>query len=183
MTARFRRVAVFVGAAALAAGAGVGVAATQGDATNRSGGAIQQPGGPGGGRFDLSTVADMLGVSEAELQRAIQDARPTAGGPDTMFAAVARSSACRWTRSVRRLRQSCRRAVPAGRVAGWRRGRSDRRGGGRRRTAAGWGREGAGRRGEVQAAVAEKPPYRWFIRQASCRGRSTSLAFRQLFLS
>ena len=48
MTARFRRVAVFVGAAALATGAGVGVAA-QGDSTPSDRTSQTQQMGPGGG--------------------------------------------------------------------------------------------------------------------------------------
>jgi len=97
MTARFRRVAVFVGAAALATGAGVGVAA-QGDSTpsDRTSQTQQMgPGGgpPAGGGLDVSALADELGVTETELQQAMQNARPTdpstAGGPDAMFEALA----------------------------------------------------------------------------------------------
>jgi len=99
MTPRFRRVAVFVGTAALAAGTGIGVAASSGDGSttdqSSSGPGMSQPldrGGPtaGGG---LSDVADQLGVSETRLAQAMQDARPTdpsAGGdPDAMIEAVA----------------------------------------------------------------------------------------------
>src|SRR5262245_10881443 len=99
MTARFRRVAVFVGTAALATGAGIGVAASQGDSTATSDRPSQtQPmgqggGGPAGGGMDVSALADELGVSETELQQAMQQARPTdpsaAGGPDAMFQALA----------------------------------------------------------------------------------------------
>ena len=98
MTARFRRVAVFVGTAALATGAGVGVAA-QGDSADRSSAPeITQPQGPGGGggapgAVDVSALADSLGVSETRLQEAMRNARPTdpstARGPDAMFEALA----------------------------------------------------------------------------------------------
>jgi hypothetical protein len=94
MTTRFRRVAVFVGTAALATGAGIGVAA-QGDSASpdRSSSApsvTRQP-GPGGG-LDISALADALGVSEARLQTALENSRPTtpgAGGPDEMIQALA----------------------------------------------------------------------------------------------
>jgi hypothetical protein len=95
MTARFRRVAVFVGAAALAAGAGVGVAASQGDATDRSSGTptgIQQ-GAPNGGGPDLSALASKLGVSTSALQKAMQATRPSSGSsssPQEMAAALAK---------------------------------------------------------------------------------------------
>jgi hypothetical protein len=81
MTPRYRKVVVFVGTAALAAGAGIGVAA-QGDSTtaNQSGPGMTRPGDPGGGGFDLSALADELGVSETRLQEAMQAARPSAGG-------------------------------------------------------------------------------------------------------
>jgi hypothetical protein len=97
MTARFRRVAVFVGTAALATGAGVGVAA-QGDSTPSDQPSETRQMGPGGGApagggLDVSALADELGVSEAEMQQAMQKARPTdpstAGGPDAMFQALA----------------------------------------------------------------------------------------------
>jgi hypothetical protein len=98
MTARFRRVAVFVGTAALATGAGVGVAA-QGDSTDRSSTpGIAQPQGPRGGggapgAFDVSALAGSLGVSETRLQEAMRNTRPTdpstAGGPEAMFEALA----------------------------------------------------------------------------------------------
>ncbi len=97
MTPRFRRVAVFVGAAALATGAGIGVAA-QGDSTasdRPSETRRMGPGGgaPAGGGLDVSALADELGISETELQQAMQKARPTdpstTGGPDAMFQALA----------------------------------------------------------------------------------------------
>jgi len=92
MTARFRRVAVFVGTAALATGAGIGVAASQGDPTDRTSGtptSIERGAPGGGGRFDISTIADTLGVSEADLQQAMQTAGPAADGPEAMVATVA----------------------------------------------------------------------------------------------
>ena len=80
MQPRFKKVAVFVGAAALAAGVGVGVA-SQGD--NASGAAMtQRAGGPGQGGpggMDLSALAEELGVTEAKLQAALQAARPAPG--------------------------------------------------------------------------------------------------------
>jgi hypothetical protein len=98
MTPKFRRVAVFVGTAALAAGAGIGVAATSGDSSAASGSSapgMSQPldrGGPGGGG-DLTALADELGVSETRLAEAMRSARPTgpgtAGGPDEMVEALA----------------------------------------------------------------------------------------------
>ena len=101
MTPRFRRVAVFVGTAALAAGTGIGVAASSGDgsATDRSSSApgMSQPldrGGPAAGGGGLSDAAEQLGVSETRLAQAMRNARPTdpsaAGGdPDAMIEAVA----------------------------------------------------------------------------------------------
>jgi hypothetical protein len=99
MTPRFRRVAVFVGTAALAAGTGIGVAASSGDGSttdpSSSTPGMSQPldrGGPtaGGG---LSDVAEQLGVSETRLAQAMRNARPTdqsAGGdPDATIEAVA----------------------------------------------------------------------------------------------
>ena len=96
MTARFRRVAVFVGTAALATGAGVGVAA-QGDSTPSDRPSETRQMGPGGGApaggLDVSALADELGVSETEMQQAMLKARPTdrsaAGGPDAMFQTLA----------------------------------------------------------------------------------------------
>ena len=98
MNPKFRRIAVFVGAAALAGGAGIGVAA-QGD-TGQSGSTpgMTRPaqGGPGGGgpggagagaAQGLSALAEALGVSETRLRAAIEKTRPSgdpgsaAGGP------------------------------------------------------------------------------------------------------
>jgi hypothetical protein len=50
----------------------------------------RQP-GPGGG-LDISALADELGVSEARLQLALENSRPStpgAGGPDEMIQALA----------------------------------------------------------------------------------------------
>jgi hypothetical protein len=95
MNTRYRRVAVFVGTAAIAAAAGIGVA-SKGDATpSSSPNTIQQQQGPGGapGGMDLSSLADALGVSEARLEEAMRKARPTdrsaGGGPDEMFQTLA----------------------------------------------------------------------------------------------
>jgi hypothetical protein len=88
MTPRFRRVAVFVGTAALAAGTGIGVAASNDDSAstpNRSAPGIGGPQGPGGGRpggrIDVSALAKALGVSETRLEEAMQSTRPTTPGP------------------------------------------------------------------------------------------------------
>ncbi len=98
MQARSRKVAVFVGAAALAAGVGVGVASQGGDsaASARGGSLSQRAGGPGQGGpggMDLSALAGELGVTEARLEAAMQAVRqtaaPGAGGPDAMAAALA----------------------------------------------------------------------------------------------
>jgi hypothetical protein len=95
MNTRFRRVAVFVGSAAIATGAGIGVAA-QGDSSSpdRSSSApgVTRPQGGPGRSFDISALADELGVSEARLQTALENSRPTtpgAGGPDEMIQALA----------------------------------------------------------------------------------------------
>ena len=117
MTARFRRVAVFVGAAALATGAGVGVAA-QGDSTPSDRTSQTQQMGPGGGPpaggLDVSALADELGVPETELQQAMQNARPTdpstAGGPDAMFEALASDLGV----SVEKVRAAFEKILPQG---------------------------------------------------------------------
>jgi hypothetical protein len=84
MDPRFRKVAVFVGAAALATGVGVGVA-SQGDETASSQAASPQvagaPGARGGPReMDLSALAEQLGVTTDKLQAAMQAARSSTGG-------------------------------------------------------------------------------------------------------
>jgi hypothetical protein len=102
MNPRFRRVAVFVGAAALATGVGVAVA-SQGDETSSSQAAVgQRAGGPGQGGaprgMDLSALAEELGVSEARLEAAMESARssfdpgsaPQSGDEDPMAAALAK---------------------------------------------------------------------------------------------
>jgi hypothetical protein len=88
MQPRFRKVAVFVGSAALATGVGVGVAA-QGADTTPSGATMQQQAGRPGDGMDASALAEELGVTTAELDTAMQAARATAGGPDAMAAALA----------------------------------------------------------------------------------------------
>ena len=98
MQARIRKVAVFVGAAALAGGTAAGVAAQRGgDAASSSAAIAQRAGGPAGprGGIDVSALADELGVSTARLQAALETARPTgdpgarARGEDPMAAALA----------------------------------------------------------------------------------------------
>lgn len=101
MQAGFRKVAVFVGAAAIAGGVAAGVASQGGADASTSSRAIAQDGagrpGPRGG-MDLSALADALGVSTAKLQDALEAARPTgdpgarppgADGEDPMAAALA----------------------------------------------------------------------------------------------
>jgi Spy/CpxP family protein refolding chaperone len=81
MTLRTRKVAVFVGTAALAAGAGIGVAA-QGS----SSAATESRSAPGmmrGGGDGMSTLADDLGVTETQLREAMDSLR-TAGRPDDL---------------------------------------------------------------------------------------------------
>jgi hypothetical protein len=103
MDPRFRKVAVFVGAAALAGGVGVGVASQGGDAASspaamsRQAGGPDGPGGPIG--MDVSALAEKLGVTEARLEAAMRKARPSgdpgtagpppSGGDDPMAAALA----------------------------------------------------------------------------------------------
>jgi hypothetical protein len=84
MTPRSRKVAVFVGTAALAAGAGIGVAASGNSdaATTRS-----TPGTMRGGG-DLSTLADDLGVSQTRLREAMESLR-SSGRPQDLAAALA----------------------------------------------------------------------------------------------
>jgi hypothetical protein len=94
MQPRFRRVAVFVGAAAIAGGAGVGVAAQNGSSSASTAAAIGRPGGPGGpggpGRIDAGALARRLGVSTARLQAAMEKSwpgAPPAGGSRGSMAA------------------------------------------------------------------------------------------------
>jgi hypothetical protein len=85
MTLRTRKVAVFVGTAALAASAGIGVAA-QGS----SSAATESRSAPGmmRGGDGMSTLADDLGVTETRLREAMDSLR-TAGRPDDLTAALA----------------------------------------------------------------------------------------------
>jgi Clp amino terminal domain, pathogenicity island component len=100
MDPRFRKVAVFVGAAALATGVGVGVA-SQGNGTASSPGASSQladaPGARGApGDRDLSALAEKLGVTTDKLHAAMEAARSSTGGVpqpgdrDAMAAALAK---------------------------------------------------------------------------------------------
>ena len=83
MTPRSRKVAVFAGTAALAAGAGIGVAASGNSdaATTRS-----APGMMRGG--NSSSLADALGVSETRLRGAMESLRAS-GRPQDLAAALA----------------------------------------------------------------------------------------------
>jgi hypothetical protein len=116
MHPRFRKIAVFAGAAVLAGGVGVAVASQGGeDAGSRAaltqampgqtgqgavpgqsgqGGMRGGPAGMGGGpgALDLETLADELGVSTGELQTALQDLRPappTQNGENPLVTALA----------------------------------------------------------------------------------------------
>lgn len=95
MNPRFRRVAVFVGAAALATGVGVGVAAHGGDTSSSQAAVTRDSGAPMGARGDmLSALADELGVSESKLRAAMESVRssatPQPGNEDGMAAALAK---------------------------------------------------------------------------------------------
>jgi Clp amino terminal domain, pathogenicity island component len=86
MTPRSRKVAVFVGTAALAAGAGIGVA-SQGS----SSAATEPRSAPGmmrGGGGSPSGLADALGVSETRLREAMDSLRQS-GRPQDLAAALA----------------------------------------------------------------------------------------------
>lgn len=93
MQPRSRKIAVFVGSAALATGVGVGVA-SQGDSTSSSQAAApagrHQPGGRPDRGMDLSSLAEQLGVSTDDLEAAMETARTTAQDPDDMAAAIAK---------------------------------------------------------------------------------------------
>ena len=102
MQARLRKIAVFVGAAALASGVGVGAASQGGESTAADArvGIVQGAGSGAGGphgreRIDLAALAEELGVTEAELRDALRAARPDPGsgvpgrGADSMIAAIA----------------------------------------------------------------------------------------------
>jgi hypothetical protein len=90
MKARFRRVAVFAGAAALAGGVGIGVASPGGDPASSRAAAVARPAG-GPGRMDVSALAERLGVSQARLEAALRAARESGdpGDRDAMAAALA----------------------------------------------------------------------------------------------
>jgi len=100
MDPRFRRIAVFGSAAALATGVGVGVASQGGETASSQAAASQGAGVPGGqgarGGMDLSALAEKLGVTTDKLQAAMTAARssvgapPQAGGRDAMAAALAK---------------------------------------------------------------------------------------------
>jgi len=103
MSPAHRKIAVVVGAAVLAAGAGIGVAAGGDSAASGAQPATSQPGfrggdgpgggGPGGGGpgggfgarggVDLSAAAEELGVSEDRLEQALDAAREDAAAAGT----------------------------------------------------------------------------------------------------
>jgi hypothetical protein len=81
MSSKFRRVAVFVGAAALAGGAGIAVASYDGSDQAGSGPAMTRPAQGGRDEPNLSALAGELGVSESRLRAALEAARPSSRGP------------------------------------------------------------------------------------------------------
>ena len=93
------KAAAGVCAVLLAGGAGLAVSQARSDSALPAGASAQQdgmrggPGGPGGGMMELSGLADALGVSETELQTAMDSLRssmqPGQGGPDEMAGALA----------------------------------------------------------------------------------------------
>jgi hypothetical protein len=98
MNPRFRKVAVFGSAAALATAVGVGVASQGNDTASSQAAGSQRAGmpyGPGArGGMDVSALAETLGVSTDKLQEAMQAVRssdgaaPQPGDMDTMAAAL-----------------------------------------------------------------------------------------------
>jgi hypothetical protein len=110
MTPRSRKVAVFVGTAALAAGAGIGVAASGNSdaATTPSTPGMLRGGGPGS-PGDLSTLADDLGVSETRLREAMESLR-SSGRPQDLAAALAEELGV----SEDKVRDALESAVPGG---------------------------------------------------------------------
>jgi hypothetical protein len=104
MQPRFRKVAVFAGAAALATGVGVGVASQGGESSSSQAAMTQRAGAPGGpqgapgGGMQLTALAEELGVSEAKLEAAMEAVRssldpgsaPQPGDEDPMAAALAK---------------------------------------------------------------------------------------------
>lgn len=84
MSSRIRRVVVFVGATGVLAVAGCGGATPSSTPSSAQGAADQpqQQQGPGGGTRDLTALADKLGVSTAQLQKAMQTVGPPSPGAD-----------------------------------------------------------------------------------------------------
>jgi hypothetical protein len=105
MSSRIRRLVVFVGATGVLALAGCG-GATPSSSPSSAQGAADQPQqqqgaqGPGAGTRDLSALADKLGVSTTQLQKAMQAVgppSPDAAGQNEAdrIAALAKRSASR----------------------------------------------------------------------------------------
>ena len=96
MDPRFRKVAVFVGAAALATGVGVGVASQGGETASSQAAPSQRTGAQGArGGMDFGALAEKLGVTSAELRAAMDAARSAApagpqAGQDARAAALAK---------------------------------------------------------------------------------------------
>jgi hypothetical protein len=79
MPPRARKIAVILGVAAIATGAGVGVASQSGTAaTNTIASAQHAAGGPAG-RLDVAALATQLGVTQSKLQAALDASRPGGG--------------------------------------------------------------------------------------------------------
>lgn len=136
MNPRFRKVAVFVGAAAVAGAVGVGVATQGGEASggSRDGIARQVADGqgmPGPGAMDRSALANALGVTESRLEAALQSARPSPGsgaggapsdpGEDPLVAALAQElgiSEAKVAAALEQLRPPGRGMMPPGNGGG-----------------------------------------------------------------
>lgn len=90
MSTKVRRIAVIVGATGLlGATAGCGATSTTSSSSGAQGAASQPPSqqqAPRAGAPDLSALAGKLGVSTAQLQKAIQTAGPPSPGADRIAA-------------------------------------------------------------------------------------------------
>ena len=104
MTPRSRKVAVFVGTAALAAGAGIGVAAQGGSSAS-----ADPRSTPGMMRGGPSSLADDLGVSETELREAMETLRQS-GRQQDLAAALAEELGV----SEDKVREALENAMPQG---------------------------------------------------------------------
>ncbi|HWM12027.1 MAG TPA: hypothetical protein VNO82_21885 [Solirubrobacteraceae bacterium] len=104
-----RKLAVILSSVVLAGGAGIAVASGGDAATPSPSTEMERRGGP----FDLSALAEELGVTEARLQQAMQSARPADGRrPDgsDMAAALAEELGL----SADKVREALETAMPSG---------------------------------------------------------------------